>query len=325
MRQIAVLEDRAAAERFTAFLIVEGVDALVEPEDDRFAVWVREENHVPTARDAFQQFRQNPDHARYHGLEVQARKLTEAEDKRREASRKAVVDMSKRWRTTAGGGRTPVVTALIVICIGVALLTGIGRGTAAYQRKTLDALRICSIRDYYNAGTRHVIVGNSGLSLSWKGDAFGSIRRGQVWRLFSPALVHFDMLHIAFNLMMFYNLGRILERRHGALALLLLILGTALLSNVAQAIVPVEWDDLFSSGPFFGGMSGVVYGLFGFAWMRSTHDPAAGYYLPPTSVLIMLVWLVVCFTPLLPNIANMAHLVGLLAGSGAGYVTTGRF
>ena len=61
-------------------------------------------------------------------------------------------------------------------------------------------------------------------------------------------------------------------------------------------------------------MSGVVYGLAGYVWMRGKYDRASGVGLDPQSVTILLVWLVVCYTGVVGPVANTAHLVGLIVG-----------
>src|SRR5690606_32056072 len=116
------------------------------------------------------------------------------------------------------------------------------------------------------------------------------IREGQIWRLISPIFVHFGLLHLIFNLYMLSQLGTAIERRRGTAEFGLLVLVTALVSNLAQFALP----DVFSvpsaragDGPF-GGMSGVLYGLFGYAWMRSRYDPASGLWLHPQTVMLLM-------------------------------------
>ena len=92
--------------------------------------------------------------------------------------------------------------------------------------------------------------------------------------------------------------------------LLAFFLITSAVSNVAQFVV---------SGPLFGGMSGVVYGLLGFVWMQSRYNPFFFHFLHKGVVWMMLIWYVVCLTGLVGNIANTAHTVGLLIGVIWGY------
>ena len=103
-----------------------------------------------------------------------------------------------------------------------------------------------------------------------------------------------------------------IEARQSALRLLLLVVVTGIFSNLAQYLV---------DGPQFGGMSGVVYALAGYVWMRGKHDRASGLFLDQQSVTILLVWLVVCFTGLVGPVANIAHFAGLVSGMAIGRVS----
>ena len=74
----------------------------------------------------------------------------------------------------------------------------------------------------------------------------------------------------------------------------------------------------------FGGMSGVVYGLIGYVWMRGKYDRASGVFLDQRSLVISLVWLVACFTEMLGPVANWAHLSGLILGMAFGRIAAWR-
>lgn len=134
----------------------------------------------------------------------------------------------------------------------------------------------------------------------------------QPWRLFTPMFLHLNVLHILFNLLWWLELGRVIERFQSSFQLLGVTLATAAASNAAQ---------FFATGPNFGGLSGVVYGLLGYLWLYGKTNPAAGYGLRPEIVTFMLIWLVVCMTGLVGNVANTAHFVGLVSGSLLGVVT----
>ena len=131
------------------------------------------------------------------------------------------------------------------------------------------------------------------------------IINGQIWRLFTPIVIHFGILHIAFNLLWLYQLGSAIEQRQTSKRMLILVIIISLLSNLAQYL----WD-----GPLFGGMSGVVYGLLGYVWAQGRFNPRSGLGLDKNIALMMLIWFVVCWMGLVGNIANMAHTMGLLCG-----------
>ncbi len=147
--------------------------------------------------------------------------------------------------------------------------------------------------------------------ISWYVDqGLLEVREGQIWRLVSPIFIHFGLMHLAFNLIMVWQLGELLERHFGPMRFSGLVLVLAVISNLAQ---------FYTSGPGFGGLSGVLYGLFGYFWIASRLNPFFGYQINPGAVKMLLIWFVLCwfdFFGLLGNIkvANMAHTGGLVMG-----------
>ena len=126
------------------------------------------------------------------------------------------------------------------------------------------------------------------------------------WRLLGPAFIHFSVLHFIFNLLWWSMLGSQVERKFGSSFIIILFVVTALVRNLAQLMV---------SGPNFGGLSGVVYGLVGFVWITGWLRPQWGLYLPKAIVGFMLVWLLLGFADVLwVNMANAAHTAGLMSG-----------
>lgn len=140
---------------------------------------------------------------------------------------------------------------------------------------------------------------------------------GQPWRLVTPVFIHFGWLHIAFNALWCWELGRRIEGALGSLNMAGLFLVTAVASNTAQHQV---------SGPgLFGGLSGVIYGLLGFAWIAARLSPRWRALAPAAPVMLfMLVWLVLGLLGVMDlfglSVANAAHLGGLLCGAFIGAV-----
>lgn len=135
----------------------------------------------------------------------------------------------------------------------------------------------------------------------------------QWWRLIGPAFIHFSAVHFIFNLLWWSMLGAQVERKFGSSFLLLLFVFTALVSNVAQLLI---------SGPNFGGLSGVVYGLVGFVWIVGVLKPRWGLQMPTPIVGFMLIWLVLGYADVLwVNMANSAHTAGLLCGCALAWLT----
>lgn len=154
--------------------------------------------------------------------------------------------------------------------------------------------------------------------LGWQRDIFANISfythlnlttlLEQPYRLIGPAFFHFSWMHIAFNTMWWWHLGGGIERVLGKGVLINLLLVSAIVSNVGQFIV---------SGPNFGGLSGVVYALFGYVWWYGWLAPEKGLAIPKPLVGFLLFFMLLGFANALPvNMANTAHLLGLLSGCG---------
>lgn len=148
---------------------------------------------------------------------------------------------------------------------------------------------------------------------------FPDIAEGEVWRLFSPALLHSDLIHLFFNMTALLVLGRQMEARLKAFRYLLFILIAGVVANTAQYLV---------SGPNFIGFSGVLVGMITFIVARQQMAPWEGYQLQ-RSALAFIVFFIFAMVglqfvsflsdlywdqPLSPRIANTAHLAGGVVG-----------
>lgn len=137
-----------------------------------------------------------------------------------------------------------------------------------------------------------------------------ALGRGELWRLVTPAFLHFGWMHIVFNALWVWELGRRVEQRLGGWHLFFLFNSLAVGSNLVQYAANTQTT--------FGGMSGVIYGLLGYCWVWDKILPSAAYTLPRGIVGFMVGWLVFCYIGLTEivgiYIANEAHLAGLVLG-----------
>lgn len=141
----------------------------------------------------------------------------------------------------------------------------------------------------------------------------------QWWRLVTPALVHFGLLHWVMDALWFWELSRRIEWVYGAWRGLALIFVLATVTNTAQYL----WG-----GPsIFGGLSGVVYGLLGYCGCHQRYAPRIEFQLPKGVLGFMLFWLILCASGLVEvlsfgqmSIANAAHISGLIAGVLIGFL-----
>lgn len=290
MRQIGMLESESKANRFASFLVTEGVAAHAEQEDGGWMIWVRDENHVEQAKEALDNFRKKPNHPAYEGVEQQAEAIARREAEQREAARKNMVQMREHWGRRGTARRAPLVFVLIGLSIFATLWTDRGRQPAA------DVLRF---------------VGPAPATAT---PAVNSVLRdvagGQLWRLVTPVFVHLSLWHLLFNMYWLYKFGVQIEDRRGTVTLGLLVLAIAILSNVAQAVI---------ESPYFFGMSGVGFGLFGYIWIKTTFEPQLGLFVDRTTAVIFMIWFFLCLSGIVGPIANTAHGAGLAVGAAVAY------
>jgi GlpG protein len=188
--------------------------------------------------------------------------------------------------------RSPLTTLMLLLTFIVFAVTAAGENVAAVRWLSFVDFRIEGEHLYLNY-------------------ADATLTSGQWWRLITPMLIHFGWLHLAMNSLWYWELGRRIEVRQGAVGLLGLSLLFGLASNVAQ----YAW-----AGPsLFGGLSGVLYGLLGHCWIFQRLAPCEAYRLPPGVLVMMLAWLLICMTGIFEllqfgAIANAAHVGGLLVG-----------
>ena len=283
MRSIGQLPDERHARLFGDFLLGRGVHTEVEPETDgSWSVWVVEEERLSDAQRWLEQFRANPNAAEFHSAPTEAQRVREAEARDRAAYQKRVRTGQSLFPKIGGYGFGFLTYALIFACVVVAIYSNLGHND--------EFLRKLYITDPEGSPYRFLP------------DVFS----GQVWRLLTPIFIHFGIVHLLFNMLWLFDLGCMIEARRSPLILAALVVVIGVGSNLAQFVI--------THNPFFGGMSGVVYGLAGYVWIQGKYNRASGLFLDSRSATILLVWLALCYTNLLGPVANTAHLAGLVMG-----------
>jgi GlpG protein len=285
---IGHLENKASAAVFSDYLYVNGISNVVETEKDGYSIWIHSEDELAKARDFLTGYQRNPDDPKYaqHSREAQERKQREVQEER--AAEKRHFDRDRIFKTRSWGGFGPVTLLLILMSVITTL-------AMSYEW----APQFFEAFFFYSNQLRNA----------------PEIARGELWRLITPIFIHarltppFDnslaFLHLPFNMLWLYDLGGMIEQRRGTWRLLLLVLVIAAISNSAQYH--------FTLGSF-GGMSGVVYGLLGYAWLKGRLDPNSGLFVHSQTMTMMMVWFFLCLFGFIPRVANVAHGAGLAVG-----------
>lgn len=131
--------------------------------------------------------------------------------------------------------------------------------------------------------------------------------QNQFWRYISHSLVHLSFFHILFNLTWWWIFAGIIEHHFGSLRLIALFILSALISGISQNI---------ASGPYFFGLSGVVYAVLGFAFIQDKIYSRSPFQLPKGFSLMLIIGIATGFiSPFFGiQMGNTAHISGLIVG-----------
>lgn len=321
MRKLIRLDAATEARKLASTLIGSSIDARVETEGDGAEVWVLSDADLDRARALLDAWRHDPD---AEPLRAARRRASEADDRRRSQERRRSVQVERldRARRELRVGPVTIVTLLLATALTLLGIPGVRAvGDAIVSLPAVEQVEWAFIDDL------RILPGPDGPYVPF----LGAVRRGEVWRLLTPMFVHTGgLIHLGFNGYWIWIFGRQIETRKGSLTLAALVLTFGALSMLAQYAIGWSMIDLASvqrgtapsftlgplylGGPVAGGLSGALYGLFGYIWAKSATDRFSGLGLPSSTIAILVGWLLVCFTGAVGPIANIAHTAGLLVG-----------
>jgi len=275
---IGQISNQRAAQAFCDYLKTLHIEAWKEAHLDQFLLLINDPKAEDFATAELRNFLSNPTDSKYLDASWN-------EGSTDLAFSSAVIQPSANRHFKQLISRTGIMTkTLVLISVLVTLITSFGSNI-----EITKYLLIADITHYQGSLTE--------------------IYSGQIWRLITPIFLHFMSLHILFNMMWLWDLGSTVEKQQSSYFLLFFVFSIGIMSNIIQ---------YQSSGPAFGGMSGVVYGLLGYTWIRSL-KPTSGYQLPKSIVIFMIAWLVLGFTGWIGPIGNQAHLSGMILGIAYGF------
>jgi GlpG protein len=283
MRKLASFDDMFLAEALTEVLYASDIVSELRPgPDNTLVLWIESEPDLERARPMVEAFVADPDNPRYDAARATARAKREALKRSERGSRHKVVEVRKTFRDRAA--ESPVTLGLLVACIAVAFATQAGTRTDLLLRY----LSIVSLDQM----------------------------DGEIWRVFTPVLIHFGPFHLLFNAFWLNDLGGPTERYQGSWRFFGFILWSSAISNLAQLYLGQSAN--------FGGLSGLIYALVGYLWARGRADPRSGIAIPNRLVGFFAAWMILGFTGLLTELvgqmANYCHLGGFAAGALYGYI-----
>lgn len=145
----------------------------------------------------------------------------------------------------------------------------------------------------------------------------------QFWRALTATFVHFNLLHLALNLVGFLQLGRLIESWYGTWIFLMIYVLIGVTANLAANLARpfLSPGDPTGFVMHSGGGSTVVLGLVGLVAVVGWRNPSEF----PRRVRWWLIALLIFnggLGLLIPRIDNLGHLAGVLAGGTIGLLDT---
>lgn len=125
------------------------------------------------------------------------------------------------------------------------------------------------------------------------------LKNGFYWQLLTSMFIHFNIIHLLFNMLGLFYFGSFIENVYGKLGFLIIYFGSGLLGNLATLY-------LIPPRVISGGASGAVFGLIGahVAIRREVGDVSAALFY----ALMIFLW------SSGPQVNIVAHLFGLIGG-----------
>ena len=308
MRELYTFADEQVAHRFVSVLQSLQLPAHAEQEGASWIVWIENDDHRDRAQELLTEFRADPDAERFREAEKIAKQILAEKLEAEKSRQKLRKDLRDRWRGVWWKCH-PVATTMVAISVFVVAISTELSPVKFTQRiipltcnvETSDIRNLLFIQETIMMVDEE---GNDAAGFLNKPPA-EVLKTWQIWRYVTPIFIHFNALHILFNMSWLRTLGNAIEFVRGTRRFLGLVLFVAVVSNVAQFI----W-----SGPAFGGMSGVDFGLIGYIWMKGKTQPQYGLALPQQQVVMSMLWMLLCIGGAFGPIANAAHVGGFLAG-----------
>jgi membrane associated rhomboid family serine protease len=189
------------------------------------------------------------------------------------------------------GSSTPVIWSLLTLNIGIYLLMSL------------------------TASGRVSDVAHASQLMRWGSNAGPLTLGGQWWRLVTSMFLHGGLLHILFNMLALWQVGRLVERMFGSAR----FVGLYMIAGVSGSVASVLWNPHVNSVGASGAIFGVIGGLLAFVGRRDSGVPATIVKDLRGSLSSFLLWNLGAGL-VYPHTDNAAHIGGMAGGYLAGHL-----
>lgn len=221
------------------------------------------------------------------GVVSLAQRRAQAEAREAEAARRQA---RQQARAAPGELSKPWVTYVVIGLNLLVWIAMVGSGVHAYEPK-------------------------GSVLLDWGGNLGVLTGSGQWWRLFTAMFLHGGFIHLGFNLYFAWIVGRVCEQIYGSAAYAVVYLGSGLIASLVSAAWQPAVVSVGASGALFG-----VFGAFLAFTVRRRSMLAPEFVRGVLRNGVILVGVNLAIGIAIPGIDVVAHIGGLVAGFGLGYL-----
>lgn len=306
MRRVGSPRTLSVARRFYHYLLAKKIESslqMSESLDGLWQIWVIDEDQIEEASKHWKRFEKSSSLAPEGDEDASG--VTSFHPP---PFAKAGDDLGfeQTWRPKSPFNRLGILGPLIAIICSI-LFISINTSIPNSLRNRQSPIQLLAFEDGQNSHwpgyCSHWFRGKSEhraqLALK-RAPFFPKIRKGELWRLITPSLLHANLCQMIFNLAWFMLFAKQIEKRDGAAKLCLILLLSSSGANSAEFL---------AFGNCAAGIIGPVSAVFAFCALKRCQLPWGDYRISTNALLFFALWLMIDF----------ALQVGMLIGAVSGH------
>lgn len=138
---------------------------------------------------------------------------------------------------------------------------------------------------------------------------YSVVKGGEWWRLITSCFLHFDIMHLGYNMISLLATGSNIELRYGKAVFCLTYLISGIVSGIGSMLIHHNAGEDFLSA----GASGAICGLIGFCIIRIIKE--GGFTLANLARPLIAIILIVYSGATDGSVDQLAHVCGLICGA----------
>ncbi len=308
MRRVGSPRILSVARRFYHYLLEKKIESslqMSESLDGLWQIWVIDEDNIEEASKYWKRFEKSP--SLIPEVDEKAGNIT-SHHFPQFAKASDDLGFERTWRSKSPFNRVGLLGPLIAVICSF-LFISINTSMINTLRNRQSPIEFLAFEDgdqnsrwsgYCSHWFQKKGENREQLALKKRVSFFAQIRKGELWRLITPSLLHANLCQMIFNLAWLMLFAKQIERRDGAKKLCLVLLLSSCGANVAEFL---------AFGNCTAGIIGPVSAIFAFCAVKRCHFPWEDYRISTNALVFFALWLFI----------DSALQLGMLIGSVTGH------